>query len=97
MAHMSPQNMTETEMLLHDAERSYKRALNSLNEAARHLSNDMRRVGEAIDRDSEDPSINSLGEVQQRGANVDRWCAIVEERRQHLAMIRHFAKSNPGN
>lgn len=89
--------MNDTEMLLHDAKRQYARAVNQLREAASHLANDMRRTVEAIDHDTDDPSINSLGEVQQRGSNVDRWCAIVEERRQYLAMIQHFAKSNPGN
>lgn len=89
--------MNDTDMLLHDAERSYARAIEQLRTAACGLANDMRRVQEHLDADPDDPSINSLGEVQSRGATVDRWCALVEERRQHLAMIRHFAKSNPGN
>lgn len=52
--------------------------LDNLQETALHLSDNMLRLVDRIQRDRADASINGLGEVQSLGQQIDVLCARIE-------------------
>lgn len=83
----------EFDALLYDAEAKAKQTRERLEHAATELSERMARVAEKV-RDG--GSVNALGEVQGRGAEVDRLCAELDLRSEHLNMVKLDRKRAQG-
>src|SRR5438270_192738 len=69
------------------AESNLKRAREELRAVADWLERDMANLINRIDDDKDD-LVNSLGEVQGKGREVDRLCTVLSERRDHLKMLQ---------
>ena len=68
------------------ARQNVRRARQNVIDNARTLRDQMDRLISGLE-DSDRFIVNSLGEVQGRGPEVDRWCALLEERREVLAQL----------
>lgn len=68
----------------------YTRA--NLANAARSLADQMGRLSARVES-IEDYAPNSLGEVQSRGMEVDRLCAVLAAQREQLALLDYVLRS----
>jgi hypothetical protein len=82
--HSYPENPSPLEIILTDARNDLLSAEDSLRRAAERLARRAERIGELLDAGYH---VNELGEIQHAGAEVDRYCALREER---IAGIRRL-------
>jgi hypothetical protein len=80
-------SMTDLDWIVWNARREVEATRLDLVEAMERLAADLAREAGRL-RDNPDRTVNSLGVVQGRGANVDRLCALLDERRKGAAHLR---------
>jgi len=85
--------------LLHDANREYDEALGKLDCQAGWIIEKMQRLQASIARSREtDPStlsVNSIGELQDQGVELDRLCGTVCAKRQHVRRLTEVLGVEP--
>jgi hypothetical protein len=77
--------LNETDLMLHQLERSVQMAHAALLSHARHLAEQMTRLAVRLEAEGSSASVNALGEVQAEGLNVDRGCALLRAEREASA------------
>jgi hypothetical protein len=81
-----PDSMTELDWIVWNARREVEATRLDLVEAMERLADDLAREAGRL-RDNPDRIVNSLGVVQGRGMDVDRLCALLDERRKSAAKL----------
>jgi hypothetical protein len=85
--------------LLHDARREYEAAVNKLDSKAGWIIEKMERLQASIARSREtEPatlSVNEIGELQGQGPELDRLCATVCARREHVRRLTEVLGVEP--
>jgi hypothetical protein len=80
---------TPLDIILFDARADLKSTEDSLRRAAAQLARRAERVIELLDAGYH---VNELGEIQHAGVEVDRYCALREERLQGLRRLEWAAE-----
>ena len=76
------------QLVLDSARRDVERVEKELAHSARRLEADMRTLLERLD---EDRAVNGLGEVQGRGFDVDRLCALRQAKLEEVQRLEWLA------
>jgi hypothetical protein len=81
---------------LQDAQRQVEYSQERLTNAARSMSE---RMAELANKVKNEPTavINSLGELQGRGPDLDRLCAEFESAKDHVKAIKYIIGDEGGN
>ena len=80
---------TKLENRIEDTQLQIESLKNSLANAAADLAYKMNRLMLNLE---EGHAINSLGEVQSRGSEVDRLCALLHEAEKNLVVLKYIAE-----
>jgi hypothetical protein len=84
-------SMTDLDWIVREACREVDATRLDLVEAMERLADDLAREAGRL-RDNADRTVNSLGVVQGRGMDVDRLCALLDERRKSAAKLYSVAR-----
>ncbi|HJU22840.1 MAG TPA: hypothetical protein VJ891_10055 [Casimicrobiaceae bacterium] len=77
-------SVTPVDELVRTLERRAAHAREELTKKARYLADDMNRLAARLDAQGADAHVNSLGEVQRQGADIDRLCGEFMGMKRHL-------------
>ncbi len=81
---------------LEDAERKEEYAKEKLTSAVRNIAERMAYLADRLEQD-ETLVVNSLGELQGRGPNLDRLCAGHAMAQDHVKAIKYITGDEGGN